>query len=111
MHNYRADYWYYILYTVLDWVHDSTTQLACMIHERRGAQTEGLAAIQWPGNGRSSGNTVMFLRPYICSMQSGNLAQSADCTVQSADCMVAVQSADCAATVSMNYVHVCALER
>ena len=23
----------------------------------------------------------------ICSMQSGNLAQSADCTVQSADCM------------------------
>ena len=33
-------------------------------------------------------------------MHSGNLAQSADCTV-------AVQSADCAATVSM----VCALER
>ena len=31
----------------------------------------------------------------ICSMQSGNLAQSADCT----------------ATVSMNYMHVCALER
>ena len=28
-------------------------------------------------------------------MQSGNLAQSADCTVQSADCTVAVQSADC----------------
>ena len=32
---------------------------------------------------------------YICSMQSGNLAQSADC----------------AATVSMNYMHVYALER
>ena len=30
-------------------------------------------------------------------MQSGNLAQSADCTVQSADCTVAVQSADCMA--------------
>ena len=30
-----------------------------------------------------------------CSMQSGNLAQSADCTVQSADCTVAVRSADC----------------
>ena len=40
----------------------------------------------------------------MCSMQSGNLARSADCTV-------AVQSADCAATVSMNYMHVCALER
>ena len=26
-------------------------------------------------------------------MQSGNLAQSADCTMQSADCMVAVQTA------------------
>ena len=37
-------------------------------------------------------------------MQSGNLAQSADCTV-------AVQSADYAATVSMNYMHMCALER
>ena len=32
---------------------------------------------------------------YACSMQSGNLAQSADCTLQSADCTVAVQSADC----------------
>ena len=28
-------------------------------------------------------------------MQSGNLAQSADCTVHSADGTVAVQSADC----------------
>ena len=37
-------------------------------------------------------------------MQSGNLRQSADFTV-------AVHSADCAATVSMNYMHVCALER
>ena len=34
-------------------------------------------------------------------MQSGNLAPSADCTVQSADCTVAVQSADCARAVSM----------
>ena len=37
----------------------------------------------------------IYIYMYICSMQSGNLAQSADC----------------AATASMNYMHVCALER
>ena len=52
---------------------------------------------------------------YICSVQSGNLAQSADCTVQSADCTVAVQSADCMPcslqTARGPFMHVCALER
>ena len=45
-----------------------------------------------------SATTMHYTKPetsWICSMQSGNLAQSADCTVQSADCMVAMQSADC----------------
>ena len=53
-----------------------------------------------------SRNISYYPRRYImCSMQSGNLAQSADCTVQSADCRLhggravcrlhAMQSADC----------------
>ena len=43
-------------------------------------------------------------------MQSGNLAQSADCTVQSADCTVAVQSADCTVAVQSADCMPCSLQ-
>ena len=62
-----------------------------------------------PHNCLRHGSTFVFpFCYYMCSVQSGNLAQSADCTV-------AVQSADCMPcslqTARGPFMHVCALER
>ena len=72
-----------------------------------GTSTRGLAVAvtELCSTSRSHYETVHVHCTIICSVQSGNLAQSADCTVQSADCTVAVcrlhamQSADCARAV------------